>query len=165
MPEFPRQAARRERKRRSGTPGRPTPQIERQEAEIVNCRHCLKPITGKWVSTSRVFCGKACARLWRGGRIIELNGLRPPLSSGHIGALHELLACADLIRRGYEVFRAVSPASPFDLIIFSKRGMERVEVRTAVRMPDGTIRTNSSDRCDILAMVFYDGTVQYRPEI
>jgi hypothetical protein len=36
--------------------------------------------------------------------------------AGDIGALSELAACAWLLRRGYEVFRNVSPNGPADLV-------------------------------------------------
>jgi hypothetical protein len=54
--------------------------------------------------------------------------------TGHRGAASELYAAADLIERGYEVFRAVSPAAKADLLIEKPDGsVERIQVRTGKR--------------------------------
>ena len=54
----------------------------------------------------------------------------PDLSFGQIGALGELAVCADLLSRGYEVFRAVSPSCSVDVIAQKNGKISRVEVKT-----------------------------------
>lgn len=51
--------------------------------------------------------------------------------SGRTGAASELVVCVDLIRQGWDVFRAVSPQSVCDLVALKGPLSIRVEVRTA----------------------------------
>lgn len=84
-----------------------------------------------------------------------------------MGAASELLVAADLLLRGWDVFRAVSGACPCDLIIMRGSVLRRVEVKTAVATAAGTFPAFPggiySDRHDVLALVS-DGRIEYRPE-
>lgn len=51
------------------------------------------------------------------------------------GAISELRVCADLLIKGYEVFRAVSPDASCDLIVMKRGVITRVQVRTTYRHP------------------------------
>ena len=94
----------------------------------------------------------------------------PRLSPGITGARHELLVCADLIGRGFEVFRAVAPHG-CDLAILQDKRLYRVEVTT------GHIYTTQKgrrslyhpqknfDKFDVLALVLLDGTIEYLPQL
>jgi hypothetical protein len=77
------------------------------------------------------------------------------------GALSELLVATDLMRRGYDVFRALSPSSPCDLIILQGVATQRVEVRTGHRSPTGRliapIGNKDVGRSDIVAIVYDKG--------
>jgi len=55
------------------------------------------------------------------------------LTSGTTGAIGELLVAADLLQKGYHVFRAQSPSCPCDLAILKDNRLLRVEVRTGHR--------------------------------
>lgn len=61
------------------------------------------------------------------------------ISSSTVGAMSELLAAADLMRRGYAVFRALSPSCFCDLIAEKNGKTEMVEVRTGYRGSDGRL--------------------------
>lgn len=61
------------------------------------------------------------------------------ISPSNKGAFSEMIACADLIRKGYDVFRAVSPASPCDIVAIKDNIILRIEVRTARRYRDGAL--------------------------
>lgn len=74
------------------------------------------------------------------------------VGTGATGARSELLVCADLIRLGYEVFRAVSPQCSCDLMILRKGIPERVEVRTGRRTRTGA-SCKSYCSADIMAVV------------
>lgn len=52
------------------------------------------------------------------------------LSTGVVGAIGELIVAADLLSKGYEVFRAVSQAASCDLIVLKAGACLRIEVRT-----------------------------------
>lgn len=55
------------------------------------------------------------------------------ISTGTVGALTELYISADLLSKGYEVFRALSPHCGADLVIYKNGKIQRVECRTAYR--------------------------------
>jgi predicted AAA+ superfamily ATPase len=52
------------------------------------------------------------------------------VSNDTAGAISEMVAAADLMRKGYEVFRAVNPGSPCDLIAMKDGWFLRIQVRT-----------------------------------
>lgn len=90
------------------------------------------------------------------------------LSSATVGAISELIIAADLLRQGFEVFRALSPSCSCDLAILYKSKLIRVEVRTARRTPLGKLsfafKQGEGHRHDVLALVGDDGrTIEYRP--
>jgi len=80
--------------------------------------------------------------------------------------MSELLAAADLLKHGFEVYRNVSPQGSSDLIILKEGKMLSVEVRTArkdnktgrIHCPKKNLRSN------ILALVFKD-EVTYEPPL
>jgi hypothetical protein len=57
--------------------------------------------------------------------------LRPSgYSSSAIGARSELVACAELMRLGFHVYRCESPTAPFDLVAYRDGRCLRVEVKS-----------------------------------
>lgn len=78
-------------------------------------------------------------------------------SNANIGAASELVAAADLIARGYEVFRAQTPNASCDLIALKNGSCERVEVRTGRMRSDGMVTCGfdggDQGRSDLLAVV------------
>jgi hypothetical protein len=85
--------------------------------------------------------------------------------SGTVGAIAELLVSADLLSRGYHVFRAMSPSSPCDLLVMKDSLSARVEVRRVTRDREGNLPTgcdaSERGRFDILARVEVDGAIHY----
>jgi len=79
-------------------------------------------------------------------------------STSTIGATSELLVAADLLRRGFEVFRAVSPTCSCDLGVLRDGRFLRVEVKT-VRKSERGAGSVSADvsRFDILACAVWGG--------
>lgn len=51
------------------------------------------------------------------------------ISSSNKGALAELAVCSNLLIRRYHVFRCVSPACPFDLVVSDGKKCFRLEVK------------------------------------
>ena len=71
---------------------------------------------------------------------------------------------ADLIRRGFQVFKALSHTAPFDLVVLNGDDLMKVECKTGWRGENGLIKwTSVSDysRFDILAVALSDGTCIY----
>lgn len=81
----------------------------------------------------------------------------------------ELRVSADLIEKGFFVYRNVSPNGPFDLFAY-KKGLElKIEVRKGYRRKgDGTVAWGSkaTDRCNHYAVYFKnEPTIVYIPEL
>ena len=90
------------------------------------------------------------------------------MTSSARGAFCELVVAADLMRQGFEVFRALSPGSPCDLAVLWGARLLRVEVRTAYRTPAGTLYCSRRSRTqpDIWAMVIrHDQEIVYDPPL
>jgi hypothetical protein len=113
-----------------------------------------------------VFCSDHCycedRRVdWKSRNPDRLHIARPT-----VGAISELVVAADLLARGYEVFRALSPSCSCDLAILTDGTMIRVEVRTGSLLKNGGISFGwkESDRArhDVLAVVV-NGSIEYRP--
>lgn len=87
----------------------------------------------------------------------------PYLSPGNTGAVGELLVSIDLMRRGYFVYRAIGPNSPFDLFAYRDGVGIKLEVRMGTPrsgFPSVSWTRKDSDRCDHYAIWRKD-----RPEI
>ncbi len=89
------------------------------------------------------------------------------LTSSDHGALNELRVVIDLMAKGYKLFRAINPNSPFDLVAYNEGKLYRVEVRTSVLKKDGTLGSTikkDRDETDIYAWVM-PNTIIYEPNI
>lgn len=73
------------------------------------------------------------------------------------GAAVELMVCADLLSKGFDVYRSVSPNSACDVIAVASERVLRIEVKSS---PTYTVR----DGADITAWL-QDGVVRYHGHI
>lgn len=74
------------------------------------------------------------------------------------------------MRRGFHVYRALSPACPCDLVAIDETRTIRVEVKTGEFRASGdhgavAIRDGQRERCDTVAAVFADDSITYDPPI
>lgn len=93
--------------------------------------------------------------------IEEQNGIK--LSCGTKGTLSELKVAVDLIEKGYEVFRAVSPASPCDYAIMKNGKLLKLEVKSRYYSSAGNVFKLPPHKADILALVYPDNKIKYFP--
>lgn len=70
---------------------------------------------------------------FRGENSPEGKRARRNVNTAHVGALGELLVSVDLMRRGYQVFRALSPGSSCDMLVLKNNTVQRVEVTKGSR--------------------------------
>ena len=126
------------------------------------CPICQQSFTGKNMKR-RVYCSMEC-------RDLHYHRLDPEsdLAKGVIGAIHEMEVCSDLLRKGWDVFRAISSHRTCSLIIVYKEQLLRVQVAKADRRKDGAVKFNIAlkrRRYDILALSFVNRTIEYFPEL
>ena len=110
------------------------------------------------------FCSTKCRRAKAKADYRAINPA-PALASATTGALHELMVAADLLRKGYSVFRALSPSCPGDLAVIFPDGMKLVEVTTGYRSATGRLNwpPHAEHTFDILAIVEHTGCISYFP--
>lgn len=92
--------------------------------ECLNCDN--KFYTNK---NHQVFCEQSCRNIYY-AKQWDIDGFRFEIPSGTVGVLSEYLASIDLMKKGYEVYRAMSPASSSDLILKKNNKFISIEVRT-----------------------------------
>lgn len=82
------------------------------------------------------------------------------------GTVAELLVAGELMRKGYDVYRALSPHAPCDLVATMGEVTMRVEVRTVTERADGTlgVAIRPVDQCDMYAFVCGDRIEFLSPE-
>lgn len=113
---------------------RPTPKIppltplQQRTHQCVTCGSDYVPR-----STNQRYCGMACTPAVRAQQYLPTV----PMPTSTIGAMTELLVCADLIARGYDVFRAVSPACYCDLV--ARKGDLTLHVEARTGFKDGPL--------------------------
>ncbi len=129
------------------------------------CKNCKKPFHTRY--GKQVFCSQTCRdrHYWKGRN--ERNDMIG-MSTHDIGAVQELLVSVDLLKRGFDVFRAISTGCSCDLIIMKKQTFvtRRVEVTTGHTQPNGKICWPAHDptNYDLLAVVV-NGTIFYTPDL
>jgi hypothetical protein len=127
----------------------------------VECQICGKKFTA--FQKTKLYCSTGCSNQRRYGKA-KLR--KAGISTGTRGAISEVVVCADLMERGMEVFRAVSPACSCDLAILNNAGLLRVEVRTGYRdLITGKINAQRNHNADILAICVNGEEVIYEPPI
>jgi len=74
------------------------------------------------------------------------------------------MACIDLTKKGYWVFKAFPPNCPFDLVILKDNKFESVEVKVGRMRSDHNIQyTRPKTKVDVIAVVLPDKVVYKRP--
>lgn len=114
------------------------------------------------------YCSPSCGNsYWN-----EHNGVKsryPGLPTATVGAIGEMQVCADLLAKGYEVFRAVSASCSCDIAILKNDKMLRVEARTGYRSKNGKVfyakKVVDAGRSDHFAIIVSPTEIVYIPEL
>ena len=126
------------------------------------CRGCNKPLPTRR-GKHAVWCRDQCKR-----DFYRRQNPKPTLPTGTVGTISEILVATDLLKRGYDVFRAMSPAATCDLAILRNKQLLKVEVKTGKRGTNRVYypapRGDKALRYDILAVVV-DTDILYLPEL
>lgn len=85
------------------------------------------------------------------------------IPTGTIGALAELMVSCELMRVGYEVFRAMSPSSDSDLIAIKDNTIYKIEVRTGRYSDVGKIHypKNKTDGKHVIVVTHSDQKIHF----
>src|SRR6266536_2821533 len=88
------------------------------------------------------------------------RGLSSKINTGTTGAMGEILVTYDLMQRGYEVFRSISPTGSCDLLAMKEKAIIRVEVTKGHRYVNA-LRFPAHDpaRYDLLAVWENNGNI------
>lgn len=126
-----------------------------------NCLTCNKSI--KDGPINKKYCNSVCYRTEKG-----TCGAYKGLSTGTVGAIAEIKVSSDLMIRGFEVYRAMSPASSCDVLATKNNNTYTFEVRTGYR-PNATLApvySKNNIRANIVAVVIHQtGEIIYLPDL
>ena len=128
------------------------------------CVQCGKKLEGGKTK----YCSTECYRANAHDKYVGFNPFKGK-TSATTGAISELRVAVDLLVKGYDVFRALSPNCPCDLAVLKNNKLLRIEVRTAHKSTTGKLYNNplardDRDNIDIYAWVLSDEII-YEPEL
>ena len=90
------------------------------------------------------------------------SGYAATLTSGTVGAIHELIVAADCLKSGLSVFRSVDPVCKVDFLILKDMKPYRLEVTSGTLYGEKLhYPTKDLTRFDRLAVVFRDWNIRY----
>lgn len=130
----------------------------------MTCKGCVLEVSQKRLRRHAVFCSNKCRNVAYKNEWRMRNATAHKMSRSTVGAMAEILVSLDLMKRGFHVFRALSPNASCDLAIVNDRQFLRVEVKTSYRTRSGTIYSPQvkAGTHDILALVLDRKEVVYR---
>ena len=115
------------------------------------------------------WCSDKCSNSAREEEIDKHFGITRirGLSSGSVGAVGEMRVAIDLLVKGYEVFRSISPNSSCDLIVCKNGDVYRIEVRTGRPNLNGELVCTRKGLLegDVLATIDHSGRIIYKPAL
>lgn len=133
-------------------------------AFVKKCLECGIKFNGK--TRKQKFCSVGCRTHSRdrisdsslmsdsSGRSFEsLESYGNYRNTGDHGAANELIVCADLLARGFSVYRSTSQSAPVDLVILKGSLLIKVEVSTAKFSGGYISHAKKKADCDLLALV------------
>ena len=135
----------------------------------MNCKFCSAPLEPERLRYHALYCSPRC----RSNHVKQLYRIANPLralklATGTTGTIAELQVSMDLLLKGYEVFRALSPSTSCDLAVLREGQLLRIEVRTVAARKNGDIvcpnKPKDAGRHDIFAAVCC-GQIRYFPSL
>ena len=118
------------------------------------CKWCGNPFKPR---PNKIYCSAACTYK----RYKTQHGKRYDLPTGTVGTLSELMVSTDLLIKGYEVFRAVSPACSCDLAVLKNHELKTIQVRTGYLDRKGQVKASKKGIHDVIAIVVHGDKIYY----
>jgi hypothetical protein len=97
--------------------------IGRTDKQCLNCEKTFRALR------NQVFCTKYCSRVYKFQNSRVSNGLEH-IAAGTVGRVSEIMVCVDLMKKGFEVYTALSTSSHCDLLAIKDKITYGFEVRT-----------------------------------
>ena len=142
----------------------------------LNCDTELKPLKSAnefsigddRYGKNRKYCSPDCATEYHKNEYRKDNPGRGVIPSATVGAISELVVAADLMGKGYSVFRALSAACDCDLAVLKEGKLIRVEVTTGSVSRIGGVSwpTKDESKFDVLAIsIPAQNKITYKPDM
>ena len=118
-----------------------------------HCEVCNKVYKAR--ASTQKYCDIICRREYDRRRYHTISSSLRNIPTGTVGAISELRVATDLLGKGYNVFRSISPSCPCDIVVLRGSQLLRIEVKTAYRGTSGKLYKASirNSGFDILAQV------------
>jgi hypothetical protein len=120
------------------------------------CQNCGKDFKNSYIITKT--CSKECANERRAkisGRYV-MREKSANISGGTVGAMSELMVSVDLMKKGYAVFRAMSPACFCDIIAVKENKTFKMEIRTGYMSGSNNLQFSKTLNGDIDGFGVYE---------
>ena len=102
---------------------------KRRSSGVIKCKGCSKEVVAH--GSQQKYCTPECRQSYLVEERRRDFKWKSSLSTVSKGAVHELLVCADLLKRNLPTFRSVSPAGLYDLVTIINGKLLTVQVKTA----------------------------------
>lgn len=129
----------------------------------MTCKNCKSSFNQR--HKKQLYCSTACKSKNSNSKVYKYTY---GLANGTTGAIQELVVSIDLMKKGYEVFRALSPSCSHDLIATKDKQCLRLEVRTGYLMPNNKLYYPKNIKTRIQAdryAIVVGGEVIYEPSL
>lgn len=136
--------------------------------EEIKCPVCEKIFHCR--KKSQKYCTEKCQKESHRTYFKHEKNIDHGLTTGSLGAVAELRVSADLLLKGYAIFRSLSQSCTCDLVLLMRDKLFRIEVTTGnvskcgnkIYHPKGK---KNSEKYDILAIVLKNGEIFYEPAL
>ena len=122
------------------------------------CKICKK--TELTFATNKIYCSE-CAKDTRIGKVYD------GVSVGTVGAIAELEVSQDLMKKGFDVYRALSPQSKSDVVAIKKDKILILEIRSGYKSRCNTIyySKNGIRSPQLVVYIHRTGEIIYKPKL
>jgi hypothetical protein len=108
------------------------------------CKRCGGTIKTDRVRAGALYCSWTCSSRESIDKRKQESGGDTPTSRGNTGVMSELYVCADIIKRGFYVFRSMNINNPVDLVLQHNGRFYGVEVKTGRSYTNGNGSKNTA---------------------
>lgn len=135
---------------------------------IIRCSYCKKEFESK-IGNNK-FCSRSCRN--NGATLNTVKYHRSDkLDNSSIGAASEMIVCANLLFKGFEVFKAISPSATWDLIAIKPEQpiAIKLQIKTVNRYVSNdkvsTPGTNALNYDCLVVVIPEENYIEYRPDL